>query len=438
MSRIDTVVSDPHPFPSLRRLSFLASRLWPRHARNGVHASTDATPCDENFARPGISGHDVQLDDVQPDDVPPDDAYIQYALRGNAVPFHYLATADLGRQSPGEGGKDFRGYFRRTFPDLVRAFSCKHGNIIKIAYGLSKDTKYAGLVLLTEQNDLEVLYRGIPPRLLDFERLIDRCNNLATEGKEILSGKDTSYGSVRIIAERLFDVVSGLLSAIAAEVDREYLAATHGAGDATLHQRSTVGIGPNGTSTEKSRADDLDGILGVYTNLFGDTERYYEITARREALTKYLEGTLIGLSMSGVGLVLFTILAYVFGYHPDQLIACLILGALGAIVSVFQRISSDSLDIKFRSRQINLRMLGSLRPFIGSLFALGVYLIIKSAFLPIKMPDEATLSIYFTSAIAFVAGFSERLAQDMLLSTEGVLVQKARGKSKPDTGRAQS
>ena len=71
--------------------------------------------------------------------------------------------------------------------------------------------------------------------------------------------------------------------------------------------------------------------------------------------------------------------------------------------------------------------LGSLRPWIGSIFGLLIYFAVTSNFVQIfEVPDDPTEAFYFFACSRSRAGFSERWAQDTLT---GGLTGRGRGKA---------
>ena len=93
-------------------------------------------------------------------------------------------------------------------------------------------------------------------------------------------------------------------------------------------------------------------------------------------------------------------------------------GALGSILSVFQRLTAGDLDIQVEAGRRDLRIGGMTRPAIGVLSALAVYVIVE-ADLALVVPADPTAKRFFFVAIAFFAGFSERFAKDAFGTAEG-------------------
>ena len=89
------------------------------------------------------------------------------------------------------------------------------------------------------------------------------------------------------------------------------------------------------------------------------------------------------------------------------------MGAAGAVLSVLTRMNRrDGWGLEWEVGRKSVRFLGSIRPWIGALFAFVLYLALKS-----QLPDafgtvEKELSFYAT--VAFLAGFTERWAQVLI------------------------
>jgi hypothetical protein len=95
------------------------------------------------------------------------------------------------------------------------------------------------------------------------------------------------------------------------------------------------------------------------------------------------------------------------------------MGAAGAILSVMTRMARrGAISLEFEVGRKSMRFLGGLRPWIGALFALALYLALKSSLLEI-LPTQAPHGVYYFATIGFVAGFSERRAKVLLDSVGG-------------------
>ncbi len=102
---------------------------------------------------------------------------------------------------------------------------------------------------------------------------------------------------------------------------------------------------------------------------------------------------------------------------PIELIALVtIFGAAGALASIFVRIRSFA-RVRRRSA-IEMFLVGFTRPILGILFALFLFTVISAGLVPLLVQEPS----YFWAAVAFVAGFSERLAPDVVGRTEATIL----------------
>jgi hypothetical protein len=108
---------------------------------------------------------------------------------------------------------------------------------------------------------------------------------------------------------------------------------------------------------------------------------------------------------------------------------CAIGGGLGAIVSLIARINMNSCTVDFEAGRGVTFALGALRPALGAVFGIAFYAAVVSGLLDLfKVPTgDDTKQFYFFLVIAFLAGFSERWARDVLMDLEG-------GKTAPPPG----
>jgi hypothetical protein len=101
----------------------------------------------------------------------------------------------------------------------------------------------------------------------------------------------------------------------------------------------------------------------------------------------------------------------------EMFTACLNAGGAGALLSVMTRMSSGSLQIRYDEESHVLFAVGGFRPVIGGLSGVAVYVLYKAQLLPLQVPPGGT-DFFVFGGLAFLAGFSERLAQDALMQTD--------------------
>jgi hypothetical protein len=163
----------------------------------------------------------------------------------------------------------------------------------------------------------------------------------------------------------------------------------------------------------KEQADELEKVM-----------EYYERAGQNSARIVYFRGMLWGAGALAV-LVGGSLLAgWAFGWlDPHErptytLFTSVAMGAAGAILSVMTRMARpEGFNLEFEVGRKSVRYLGALRPWIGALFALALYLALKSSL--VELVQKAPHGIYFYATIAFLAGFSERRAKVLLDSAGG-------------------
>jgi len=147
--------------------------------------------------------------------------------------------------------------------------------------------------------------------------------------------------------------------------------------------------------------------------------RLAEQSDRRRAQQVYLFGMLPGIVVLSAFIALSPQIGLT-GLDVDQLRTSLIAGGLGALVSVMTRTTraqvAESLDVDHQAGTLLILCAGAFRPLVGGLFGLAFYVLVNSGLLPIEIPADPNQS-YFYASIAFLAGFSERIAQDALVRT---------------------
>jgi hypothetical protein len=152
---------------------------------------------------------------------------------------------------------------------------------------------------------------------------------------------------------------------------------------------------------------------------------------QREARFEYFGGVLIGALIT---LGLFSILGAVAAEHwPNQisapsLLAASLSGTVGAVVSVGQRMSTGDLVLDFTASRTQKILLGSLRPLVGGTFATVVQFALLGGLLTMQGPEDTQntpASFAFFALAGFAAGFSERLATDILERAGAMLVPPA-------------
>ena len=172
--------------------------------------------------------------------------------------------------------------------------------------------------------------------------------------------------------------------------------------------------------------------LQVAREEVGQAEELCDRAVRRVALMAYFVGMLGGVVVfTMLGILLGQLLADVeiTGFELTDFLTAFIAGAVGAVVSVMSRMASGRADVEYETTRAYLSLLGAFRPLIGAIFGVALYFGIASGVLQfIQPPQDPDEVFFFYAFIAFLAGFSERWAQDMLVMNSS--------KASPEAGPA--
>jgi hypothetical protein len=280
------------------------------------------------------------------------------------------------------------------------AFEYQHGEIIGEYWSITKPSAVA-----VTQKRSPFLTRAFIHRRFRFHRATDwvtkgapdiadallGCETLAIQATEVL----TPHSSERVALRRILAVASHLLGFI----DR-----TRGRRD-SVWARAVAQTKKHALSTAvKAQKDELDKI-----------RHYYEQAGARIGRIVYTLGMIAGLFV----VALFAVPLRLFGpleWTDRGVQICLLCygaGALGAFVSVLQRMTTEKFDTHFDLGRRTLYVLGSYRPVLGAVFGVVTYFALASGLLQAHIPTGKR-EIFFYGSLAFVAGFSERFTSVLI------------------------
>ena len=292
------------------------------------------------------------------------------------------------------------------------AFEARHGEIVGEYWsivepsGVALTFKKAPLLLRLFLNDTREFHRSTDwvtrhnPPLADV--LFD-CENLSIRISEVLRYTSESVGLKRIMA-----VASHVLGVI----DRA-----------------------------EGKVDDAQAlrIAAEEDHELREIRDYYRRAGVRIGLTVYTQGMVIGLLLMAFLVALVVMPLVLWGSvkwdnHLHQILISAAAGAIGAIVSVLQRMASEKskFAVHYDLGKRTLYMLGSNRPVLGVVFGVFTYFVLASGILGTSHPPEAN-ALYYYGSLAFVAGFSERFTRVLAKSVEG-LVPAQGATDEPDSG----
>jgi hypothetical protein len=149
-------------------------------------------------------------------------------------------------------------------------------------------------------------------------------------------------------------------------------------------------------------------------------ETYYAEAANGQAQIVYFAG------MAFVAIVIGILAAVWLGINWAAPVAALAAGAIGAVVSVVQRITDGKFSLDYDVGRPYAFFLGGLRPMIGGAFAMAITFAFTGGLLhlPVAAGESNEHRRLALLVISFFAGFSERWAQDTLAAAVPALAKK--------------
>jgi hypothetical protein len=269
-----------------------------------------------------------------------------------------------------------------AYDSVLTAFEARHGQIIR-AYWCSE---VESAVVLTERKRLGGLVSPVygfhresdwaTKNVPDVASELHRCDELAVRADAVLTGVRQ-----RICLELIVSSASHLLSLVderAGSRDKAKTAA------ALEHERAEI----------------------------VKVESYYREAANGQAQLVYFGG----IATVMVALAALATLWLTISWATP--VAALFAGAVGAVVSVIQRINTGTFELDYDVGGPYAMFLGGLRPLIGGAFGMAITFAFDGGLLHLPVAASATTHDRRLAllVLAFLAGFSERWAQDTLTS----------------------
>jgi len=359
------------------------------------------------------------------------------AIRSGRVTFHPVAHAWF-RLSDHSLSEDHRKAFAAVFPQLLESFSEPRGGIIT-SY-LCQHIPVAAV--LTDIDRAASLTDGLPV----YKQSHDDDRDEDKEPDRKLSARERARQARERRAQHRREMAAASSSAIHLEPLRgqpaDWKAKELLFRCMDLHYRALQYLTP------KPRKICMRMIFGIVVALLGvldvpqserrqrpfssnltavesleaeleQARRYYDRSAQRQAQFEYFVGMVAGLILLVVGLIVIGLIARA-PLLNEPLLATPLAGGAGAVVSVMMRMTRDQLTLNYESGLPTIRLLGVIRPLLGALFGGAIYLLLAGELISITgAPKDATKLLYFYTGIAFLAGFSERWAQDVVTGKSG-------------------
>jgi hypothetical protein len=155
-----------------------------------------------------------------------------------------------------------------------------------------------------------------------------------------------------------------------------------------------------------------DALLVQERNALHRAEAYYQDAANGQAQIVYFSG------MVTVLLAIATFATIWLAVNWALPVAAMLAGAIGAVISVVARINSGKFTLDYDVGRPYAFFLGGLRPLIGATFAIAITFAFDGGLLhvPVAQGEKDSHRHLALLVIAFMAGFSERWAQDTLVA----------------------
>jgi hypothetical protein len=294
-------------------------------------------------------------------------------------------------------------------------------------------------VILTSRGELTLRYpaHDIAHLAPKFEQTLWQCTVQARSARELL----LRWGGRRTLLRRLFSLVAYLLSVLDSQASEEDTKVIEEEGSHPAP--AIVDAGQGGQFGGESKARIHEAISTANKEL-RETRAELGRLALRDTQWLYLLGmvpgiaVLIGLASLPLKLGILGMTLKTQGVETEPLLISLVAGGIGAIVSVMNRCATGKLSLDYQAGWLLSIISGMFRPILGGIFGLVVYALFNAGIIELGVPniEEGAASasaeqtrVFFFVTVAFLAGFSERYATDML---SFVVPGGKRGEKEPD------
>jgi hypothetical protein len=311
---------------------------------------------------------------------------LQPAVDNRSASFSQLFSALYGACIPDyQEARTYHYYYKH----LIDAFQAENGRIVEQFHAPFPASAY-----LTKKGEEYHLFVTFWPEQLAFDSLPAQ----ALLG-EIIDLRDEATLYLRsveqqgLLLQKLFTISTALIAALKSEWE--------------CHESGPPGARQS-TETFKNAIELLEKRLA-------SARQFYIDSATKAAQISYFYGMMV---MIAILAVILTVLVLVTPLSRVTL-AVVASGAAGAFVSVASRITRGTPVVAYKERTARLAIFGAIRPIIGGVLGAAVCAFVAAGLTSaLRVSPSTRYEVLLSySAIAFVAGFSERFAQDVLLKT---------------------
>jgi hypothetical protein len=333
---------------------------------------------------------------------------------------YWLAERHGRRGGWGADQKCDAPYYRRLFRELLPVFERAHGPVEMSFFadgmpGAVALNRFGGTArdasLASDAHAIvwweEVSFDAHAARTLfsALMQLRDRVTSFIPGGAS-RRRRDKSAQERHHLLHEIFCIACDLV----ASVEREQ--ATHSVAETAGDGRDGAALGADPSARHLGEVVDLRARLAV-------AQANYEAASRRIGERWFLPGVRDGGLVVAALLVAFAFASQRAGWDPVWA-ATAAAGVAGAVVSVLQRMTTGSLAVCAEADPKMVRTVGYCRVLLGVILGVVSYVLVGGGLLALGSPDGRPRVLYF-AGIAFVAGFSERFARDMLAAPTELL-----------------
>jgi hypothetical protein len=282
-----------------------------------------------------------------------------------------------------------RDSYRKLHRPVLEQFMMRNGGIRESFYV----TDFAAGVVLTGSWRLfaDVWWDAFKFDTSAARELEAEFNELRLKASEYLDEKHR-----RVCMEHLLRLYKGLYS--------------------SLHLEWRRWMGPHWGKSRAPHAAHIADIAELRRELKRVTA-IYERAGMARGLARYSAGAAAG----ALAIVLVAgIAAAVIGSDDHTVwLGAVAAGALGGLFSVLERLTRRALTVRFEAERPVLS--GTSRPVVGAIAGVALFALVEGTIVPLDVPQDYPAHALFFAGLAFLAGFSERLAKDVFGSAASSL-----------------
>lgn len=166
-------------------------------------------------------------------------------------------------------------------------------------------------------------------------------------------------------------------------------------------------------------------------------DTYVRRSELQTAVRYYLFGLPLGIAVLAVALLPFIVRGGRLDADPNQVLIAAAAGGVGAIASVMFRITrGQNLEVNLGEGTLVTLVGGAFRPLVGAVFGVALYVLVQGGLLPLD--DSGGDRLMFYVGLSFLAGFSERWAQDTILHSAPVTPSRVTTTGSPNVAASQA